>query len=105
VTDTVDKIVIQAETQGVQQSTADVQGLTKAMDGVTVASQTVEKSTGSIDSKFASLERRFGTTAGQAAQLAKVQQTVNAAVAANPALQDQANEVLAAATEVRTGSG
>jgi hypothetical protein len=97
VTDTVDKIVIQAETQGVQQSTSDVQGLTKAMDGVTVASQSVEKSTGSIDSKFASLERRFGTTAGQAAQLAKVQQTVNAAVAANPALQDQANEVLAAA--------
>ncbi|MEZ0060915.1 hypothetical protein ABIF26_006458 [Bradyrhizobium elkanii] len=97
-TDTVDKIVIQSETQGVQQSTNDVQGLTKAMDGVTVASQNVEKSTGSIDSKFAALERRFSTTAGQATQLARVQKSVNDAVAANPALQDRANEVLAAAT-------
>jgi prophage DNA circulation protein len=93
VTDTVDKIVIQSETQGIQQSTNDVQGLSKAMDGVTVASQNVEKSTGTIDNKFAALERRFSTTAGQATALARVQKSVNDAVAANPALQDRANEV------------
>jgi hypothetical protein len=98
VTDTVDKVIIQSETRGVQQTTNEVQGLSKAMDGVTVASQNVEKSTGSVDTKFASLERRFSTTAGQAAQLEKIQRTVNQAVAQNPELQSRANAVLEVAT-------
>ncbi|MES5483570.1 phage tail length tape measure family protein [Bradyrhizobium sp. INPA03-11B] len=102
-TDTIDKIVIQSETQGVEQSTSEIQGLSKAMDGVTVASANVERSTGSIDSKFSSLERRFSTTAGQLSQFQKVQQQVNTAVAQNPQLQDRANAVLAAA-EIRYGA-
>ena len=96
-TNTTDKLIIQSETQGVQQTTEQLNQLGKSMDGVSVAAQTVEKSTGSVDSKFASLERRFSTTAGQAAQLEKVQRTVNAAVAQNPELQDRANAVLEAA--------
>jgi hypothetical protein len=102
VTDTVDKVIIQSETQGVQQSTDQLNQLGKSMDGVTVASQNVEKSTGTVDGKFAALERRFSTTAGQAAQLAKIQKTVNDAVGANPELQNRANAVLAAA-EARYG--
>lgn len=96
-TDTVDKITIQSSSSGVKETTADVQGLSKAMDGVTVASEKVERSTVSVENKFKSLERRFGTTAGQASQLEKIQKTVNAAVAQNPALQERANDILAAA--------
>jgi hypothetical protein len=105
VTDTVDKIVIQSEVQGVQQSTDQLNQLGKSMDGVTVAASNVEKSTGTIDSKFASLERRFQTTAGQAAQFEKIQNTVNAAVGQNPELQGRANDVLAAAEARYLGTG
>jgi hypothetical protein len=105
VTDTVDKVIIQSETQGVQQSTDQLNQLGKSMDGVTVAATNVEKSTGSVDSKFASLERRFSTTAGQAAQLERVQRSVNVAVAQNPGLQDRANAVLAAAEARYTAAG
>jgi hypothetical protein len=97
VTDTTDKLIIQSETQGVQQSTDQLNQLGKSMDGVTVASQKVEQSTGSVDSKFAALEKRFGTAAGNAAQYAKVQETVTTALGENAGLQDRANEVLAAA--------
>jgi hypothetical protein len=102
-TDTTDKLIIQAETQGVQQSTDQLNQLGKSMDGVSVASDSIEKSTTSLDSKFQGLERRFNTSAGQASQFAKVQDAVNKAVAQNPDLQQRANDVLAAAA-VRYGA-
>jgi len=104
-TDTTDKLIIQSETQGVQQSTDQLNKLKGSMDGVSVSAQNVEKSTGSVDSKFAALERRLGTVAGQSAKFEAAQRTINAALAANPGLQARANEALAAAEArfIRTG--
>jgi hypothetical protein len=100
VTDTVDKVIIQSETQGVQQSTDQLNpGLGKSMDGVTVASQNVEKSTTSVENRFKSLERSLGTTSGQQQKFEKAQKDINLAVAQNPALQGRANEALAAAEQ------
>lgn len=95
-TDTTDKLIIQSETRGVQQTTSEVQGLSKAMDGVTVASQNVEKSTTSVEGKFAALERRLGTSAAQARQFEKDQKTINAAVAQNPEFASRAADAQAA---------
>ena len=104
-TDTIDKLIIQSETQGVQQTTEQLNQLGKSLDGVTVAAQNVDKSTGPIDNRFVALERRFSTAAGQATQFEKVQRTVNTAVAQNPELQDRANAVLAAAETRYIGAG
>lgn len=104
-TDTVDKVIIQSSTQGVTQTTNEVQGLSKAMDGVTIASQNVERSTTSVEGKFKGLERQLATTEGQAQKLARVQETVNRAVAQNPALQERANAVLAAAEARYSAAG
>lgn len=106
-TDTVDKVIIQSEVQGASQATGDLNKVAGALDGVTVAADKVEKSTSSIEGRFASLERRLGTTAGQQAQYEKIQSQVNLAVAQNPALQERANEVLAAAEAryLAAGSG
>lgn len=98
-TDTVDKVIIQSSSEGTDQATAELQGLATAYDGVTVASQSTEKSTTSVESKFAALERRSGTTTGKLTEFAKIQQTVNLAVAQNPALLDRGNAVLAAAEQ------
>lgn len=104
-TDTVDRIVIESTTAGVDETTTQVKSLSGAMDGVTESSSTLEKSGVSLESKFASLERRFGTTQGQASQFEKIQSQVNLAVAQNPALQDRANEVLAAAESRFSAAG
>jgi phage-related minor tail protein len=96
-TDTVDKVVIQAESQGVQQTTDQLNKLGQSMDGVAVASQNVEKSTTSVLGKFQGLERGFNTAEGAAAKFAKVQDTVNKAVAQNPELQQRGNDIIAAA--------
>jgi hypothetical protein len=93
-TDTVDKLIIQSELQGGDQTATGLKKIEGGLDGIAVASDNVEKSTTSIESKFASLERRFGTTRGQADQFAKIQGQVNLALAQNPALQDRANELL-----------
>lgn len=64
---------------------------------VIATSSTQERATLSLDRTFASLERRFVTTVRAQQDYARVQGQVNAAVAQNPALQERANTLLAAA--------
>lgn len=96
-TDTTDKLIIQSESRGVKETSADLKGLENALGGVQKQSEQTERSTVSMESKFRGLERSMGTTAGQAEKLAKIQDTVNKAVAQSPELQARANDVLAAA--------
>lgn len=96
-TDTTDKLIIQSESRGVKETSADVKGLENALGGVQKQSEQTERSTVSMDSKFRGLERSMSTTAGQAEKFAKIQDTVNKAVAQNPELQSRANDVLSAA--------
>jgi len=93
------RLVFEFTTKGESDVVAAVSAVDKATAGLTVTSQTQEKSAVSLEGRFASLERRFGTTQGQADQYNKIQKDVNKALEQNPALQDRANEVLAAASE------
>lgn len=91
------RLTFQATTQGVDQATAAVSKMSAAYDGLTVSQSKTEKASLSLDGKFASLERRYVTQVKAQQDLERVQRQVNAAVALNPALQERANAVLAAA--------
>jgi hypothetical protein len=95
--DTVDKVIIEYQSQNFDKAAGDVKTLTGNLDGLTEVLLSSEKSTASFEGRFASLERRFQTTAAQSAQYEKIQRDVNLAVANNPALQERANAVLDAA--------
>lgn len=92
-------IQVQATTTGVTDATKQLNDLATAQGGVAVASSTTEKATLSLDQKFASIERRYVAQVRAQQDYEKVQKQVNAAVAQNPALQDRANAVLAAAKD------
>lgn len=83
----------------IPKTTADLNDLAKAQGNVAVASSTTEKATQSLDQKFASIERRYVAQVRAQQDYEKVQRQVNAAVQQNPALQDRANAVLAAAKD------
>jgi len=93
------RLTIVTSAPGADQAAASLRGVAKAMDGVTVASQSQEKATLSLDQKFASIERKYVAQVRAQQDYEKIQRQVNAAVAQNPALQDRANVVLAAAKE------
>lgn len=95
--DAVRRLSIQATTSGVSDATAQLKGLAEAQDGVAVASTNTERATLSLDQKFAAIERRYVAQVKAQQDLERVQRQVNAAVSLNPALQDRANAVLAAA--------
>src|SRR5947207_14327911 len=96
-TDTVDKVIIESEVKGADQTAAGLKQIESGPDGITVKSDTSEKSTASLESRFASLERRFQTSAGQPSQYEKIQSQVNLAVKQNHELKDRANSDPAAA--------
>lgn len=77
--------------EGAEKLASDIQKVNQSQ-------ATTEKSSLSLEQSFAKLERRFvdGVKAQQDYQ--KIQTQVNAAVAQNPALQERANAVLAAAS-------
>ncbi|MEH2476250.1 hypothetical protein V1281_002581 [Nitrobacteraceae bacterium AZCC 2161] len=97
--DAIQRLTILTAAPGADQAAASLRGVQGAMDGVTVASQNTDKATLSLDGKFASIERRYNTALRNQQDYAKLQNQVNLAVAQNPALQDRANAVLAAAAD------
>lgn len=103
-TDTTDKLIIQAESLGFQLTNEQIEKLRSGLSGVAVDSEKTEKSTTSLDRKFGALERTFATTSGSALQYAKVQDAVNKAVAQNPDLQGRAGEILEGAASRYLGA-
>jgi hypothetical protein len=97
--DAISRLEIQTSAPGADDATDSMNKLAASMGGVTVASTSIEKTTSSLDSKFASIERRYNDQVKALQDYQKIQNTVNAAVAQNPALQDRANTVLAAAKQ------
>lgn len=97
--DAIARLQIDAAESGVDETTDKLNKLAEAYGNVSVQSSTTEKTTASLDSKFASLERRYVDGVKAQQDYAKVQATVNAAVAQNPALTERANAVLAAAKQ------
>jgi len=93
------RLSIQATVSGVDAATGQLEKLAGAQNDVAVASANTEKATLSLDGKFASIERRYVAQVRAQQDYEKVQRQVNAAVAQNPALQDRANTVLAAAKQ------
>lgn len=93
------RLTIVTSAPGADQAAASLRGVSKAMDGVTVASQSQEKATLSLDQKFASIERKYVAQVRAQQDYEKIQRQVNAAVAQNPALQERANVILAAAKD------
>jgi Prophage tail length tape measure protein len=95
--DVVNDVVINYKSTGLDQVGPEIKQVSTGLDGIVVSSTGAEKATASLENRFASLERQFSTSAGNADKFAKVQDSVNKAVAQNPELQGRANEVLAAA--------
>lgn len=97
--DAIQRLQIETTSPGTEEATASLNKLAEAYGGVAVASASTEKATASLDSKFASIERRYVDGVKAQQDYAKIQKTVNAAVAQNPALTERANAVLAAAKQ------
>ncbi len=110
----VNDVIINYKSVGLDKVGSEIKQASVALDGLVVSATGSEKAIGSIENRFKSLERTLGTTGGNAQKFAKDQETINKAVAQNPALQDRANEALAAsaakygiatkATEAHTNS-
>ena len=95
--DAIARLSIQSTESGIDETAASLNKLAEAYGGVTVASSETERVTASSDKTFASIEAKFISGIKAQNDYAKVQAQVNAAVSQNPALQDRANVVLAAA--------
>lgn len=97
--DAISRLQIDTSESGLDETTDKLNKLAEAYGSVTVQSSSTEKATASLDSKFASIERRYVDGVKAQQDYAKIQNTVNAAVAQNPALTDRANAVLASAKQ------
>lgn len=97
--DAIQRLQIQTSAPGADDATDSMNKLATSMGGVAVASSSIEKTTSSLDSKFASIERRYNDQVKALQDYQKIQNTVNAAVAQNPALLDRGNAVLAVAKQ------
>ncbi len=90
-------VIINYESQNLDQTVGGIKQTSVALDGLVVASSSTEKSTAALANRFAALEKQYGTTSGNAAQFAKVQKAVTDAVGQNSDLQARGNDVLEAA--------
>jgi ABC-type transporter Mla subunit MlaD len=97
--DVVSDVVINYKSVGLDKAGQEIKQVSTNLDGLMVASTGTEKATASLENRFKSLERTLNTSEGQAQKFAKVQDSVNKAVAQNPELQGRANEVLANAAQ------
>jgi hypothetical protein len=97
--DVVSDVIINYKSVGLDKVGGEIKQASVALDGLVVSATSSEKATASLENRFKSLERTLSTSEGQAAKFAKVQDTVNKAVAQNPELQGRANEVLANAAQ------
>lgn len=104
--DAVRRLTIQTSAPGADQAAASLHKVADAQDAVTVSSQKTERATLNLDQKFGAIEKRYVATVRAQQEYDKTQRMVNAAVAQNPALQDRANAVMAAAAErLRAANG
>jgi hypothetical protein len=92
----INDVIINYKSVGLDKVGGDIKQASVALDGLVVSATGSEKAIGSIENRFKSLERTLGTSGGNAQKFAKDQDLINKAVAQNPALQDRANEALAA---------
>ena len=90
----VSDVVINYKSVGLDKVGSEIKQTSVALDGLVIASTNAEKATASLENRFKGLERSFGTTEGQAAKFAKVQDNVNKAVEQNPALMERGNQIL-----------
>lgn len=97
--DVVSDVIINYKSVGLDKVGQEIKQTSVALDGLVIASTNAEKATASLEGRFKGLERSLGTTEGQAAKFAKVQDTVNKAVGQNPALMERGNQILATAAE------
>ncbi len=95
--DAIKRLIYQFTSTGADQVAADMNKVGAAQAAVAASAQTTTTASLSLEKSFDSLERRFVTTVKAQQDFEKVQNTVNAAVAQNPALQERANVVLEAA--------
>jgi hypothetical protein len=95
----ISRLSIQSTLTGEAEVTAGLKRISAAQDGVAVSSSSTEKATVSLEKSFASIERRYVAGVAAQQQYEKIQRQVNAAVAQNPALQERANAILAAAAQ------
>jgi len=95
--DVVSDVVINYKSVGLDGIGREITQLSAGIDGLVVTAENAERATASLENRFKSLERQFGTSSGNAEKFAKVQDTVNKAVAQNPELLGRGNELLAAA--------
>ncbi|QUS39560.1 hypothetical protein RPMA_12470 [Tardiphaga alba] len=104
--DAVRRLTIQTSAPGADQAAASLHKVGDALADVTVESQKTEKATLNLDQKFNAIEKRYVATVRAQQEYDKTQRMVNAAVAQNPALQERANAVMAAASErLRAANG
>ncbi len=103
--DVVNDVIINYKSVGLDKVGSEIKQTSVSLDGLVVAATSADKATASLENRFKSLERQFGTTEGNAAKFADVQNKVNLAVAQNPALQERANDLLAAAKDRYLGAG
>jgi hypothetical protein len=104
--DAIKRLTYQFTSQGADQVAADLNKVGDATAAVAAVSTTTSTASLSLESSFSKLESRYVTTVAAQQNYAKVQDTVNAAVAQNPALQDRANTLLdAAAAKFGAASG
>lgn len=99
VQEAVRRLSIQTTETGTADATKKLNDLARAQGGVAVASANTEKATLSLDKSFTSIERKYVAQVRAQQDYEKIQRQVNAAVSQNPALQERANVVLAAARE------
>jgi hypothetical protein len=93
----ISRLTFMFTSEGADKVASDMNKVGDATENLTVKSQTASTASLSLEKSFDNLERRFVTTVRAQQDYEKVQNSVNAAVAQNPALQDRANVVLAAA--------
>jgi hypothetical protein len=95
--DAIKRLTYVFTSDGADKVAADLNKVGDATAAAAAASTTTATASLSLENAFGRLETRFVSTIKAQQDYEKVQNTVNAAVAQNPALQDRANVVLEAA--------
>jgi len=97
--DAIKRLTYMFTSTGADKVAADLGKVGDAQAKVAASAETTSRASLSLEKSFDNLERRYVSTVRAQQDFEKVQNTVNAAVAQNPALQDRANVVLDAARE------
>jgi len=99
ITEAIKRLTYLFTSDGADKVASDMKAVNDAGTKLTAGTISVSEQNLSLDKSFAGLERRYVTAIRNDQDFAKVKSTLNDAVKQNPALQDRANVVLAAAAE------